>query len=278
MTSKLSQSAQFGEALECFPDFPPRDDMQNFLHLYRVGHASMLPRHFGNPDTTVIGGEVPIAWRPDRGQGVRIPDLLIAFNVSFATLIDRNGYSIDEQGKPPDFVLEVASKSTGFINYTHKRNDYAAFGIPEYWRFDPTSGLFHDAPLAGDRLVDSVYQPIEIVQADEQHYWGRSDILNLSLCWENGLLRWWDPAAGQYLETPDEEAEARTVAEASAAEEQARADSEQVRADREQARAGSEQARAEREQVRGDREQARAEEAEARVRELEERLRRRQES
>ena len=224
MTSKLSQSAQFDEALGMFPDFPPRDDMQNFIHLYRPGHGSMLPRHFGNPDTTVIGGEVPVAWRPSQGPGVRIPDLLIAFNVSYAELIERNGYAIEEQGKPPDFVLEVASKSTGFIDYTRKREDYAAFGIPEYWRFDPTQGQYHDAPLAGDRLVDGGYQPIAIVQTDEQLYWGHSDALNLSLCWEHGLLRWWDPATGSYLETPDEEAEARIAAEARAESEQARAE------------------------------------------------------
>ena len=257
MTSKLSQSAQSGEALECFPDFPPRDDMQNFLHLYRLGHASMLPRHFGNPDTTIIGGEVPVAWRPSRGQTIRIPDLLISFNVSFPTLIDRNGYSIDEQGKPPDFVLEVASPHTALNDYTSKRVDYAAFSIPEYWRFDPTGGDRYPVALAGDRLVDGAYQPIEIIQTGEQLYWGRSDALNLSLCWENGLLRWWDPAAGSYLETPDEEAEARTAAEA---------------------RANNEQARANNEQARADREQARAEEAEGRVRELQEKLRRQQES
>ena len=216
MTSRLRQPEETGETLECFPDFPPRDDMQNFVHLYRLGHASMLPRHFGNPDTTVIGGEVPVAWRPSQGRGVRIPDLLIAFDVNFAALVDRNGYSIEEQGKPPDFVLEVASKSTGFIDYTQKRVDYAAFGIPEYWRFDPTQGQYHDAPLAGDRLVDGGYHSIAIVQTDEQLYWGHSDALNLSLCWEHGLLRWWDPATGSYLETPDEEAEARIVAEARA--------------------------------------------------------------
>ena len=224
MTSRLRQLEETGETLECFPDFPPRDDMQNFVHLYRLGHASMLPRHFGNPDTTVIGGEVPVAWRPSQGRGVRIPDLLIAFDVNFAALVDRNGYSIEEQGKPPDFVLEVASKSTGFIDYTRKREDYAALGIPEYWRFDPTQGQYHDAPLAGNRLVDGGYQPIAIVQTDEQLYWGHSDALNLSLCWEHGLLCWWDPATGSYLETPDEEAEARIAAEARAESAQARAE------------------------------------------------------
>jgi hypothetical protein len=140
-----------------------------------------------------------------------------------AALIETNGYSIVEQGKPPDFVLEVASKTTGFTDYNRKREDYAAFGIPEYWRFDPTSGQYHDAPLAGDRLIEGVYQPVEIIQAGEQHYWGHSDVLNLDLCWENGRLRWWDLMAERYLETHDEEADARIAAEARANEAEARA-------------------------------------------------------
>ena len=60
-------------------------------------------------------------------------------------------------------MLEVASENTGQDDYTEKRDAYAAFGVPEYWRFDPSGGEYHDSPLAGDKLVDGVYQPIEIV-------------------------------------------------------------------------------------------------------------------
>ena len=67
--------------------------------------------HFGNPETTVILSEIAAALMPtgDR-RGVRYPDLLIAFNANPAAIIPRNGYLIPEQGKPPDFVLEVASE------------------------------------------------------------------------------------------------------------------------------------------------------------------------
>ena len=212
MTGKLipkMKSDRTDSSKERFPDFPPRDDMQNFLHLYRTGDPGALERHFGISNSTVVLCEAPVRWTPSQRQGHRIPDLLVAFDANRAIAVDQMGYSITDQGKPPDFVLEIASPTTGEEDYTNKRADYANFGVPEYWRFDSSGGCHHDAPLAGDLLVDGSYRPIEIYQTDETHLWGHSNILNLDLCWENGQLRWWNPATRSYLETHDEEAEGR---------------------------------------------------------------------
>ena len=104
-------------------------------------------------------------------------------------------------------MLEVGSPTTALNDYTTKRDGYAAFGIPEYWRFDPTGGERYPTGLAGDRLVEGAYQPMSIVQVDSDNFWGHSDVLNLDLCWELGRLRWWDPVAQRYLTTYDEEAD-----------------------------------------------------------------------
>ena len=109
------------------------------------------------------------------------------------------------QGKPPDFVLEVASESTGVVDYTDKRRDYAACGIPEYWRFDPSGGFFHEVALAGDRLVEGEYQPIEIQVVGDRTYRGYSEILGLWVYWDERQLRWFDPKSEQFLRTHDEE-------------------------------------------------------------------------
>ena len=122
--------------------------------------------------------------------------MLVAFGVDHAGVIGQRGYSIEEQGKPPDFVLEVASVTTGQNDYTQKRDDYAAFGVPEYWRFDPSGGEYHDATLAGDHLVDGVYQPIEVVRFGETTYRGHSAVLGLDLCWEDGQLPFQPPSVG----------------------------------------------------------------------------------
>ena len=73
---------------------------------------------------------------------MRYPDLLIAFDVDPEAYRLSNAYVISEQGKPPDFVLEIASSKTGKVDTGDKRREYAGLGIPEYWRFDET-GEFH---------------------------------------------------------------------------------------------------------------------------------------
>ena len=255
MTSKPAPQTPPTGRDKRFPDFPPRDDMQNSIYLDRPAHQAVLSRHFGNPDTTIILSEIPVNLRPSQQRDQRIPDLLIAFNVDPDTAIAQRGYATLEQGKPPDFVLEVASLTTGRNDYVDKRADYAGFGIPEYWRFDPTGGLYHDAPLAGDRLVEGAYQPIAVIQWEENHYWGHSAALGLDLCWEKGHLRWWDPVNKGYLLTYDETDEERILA---------------------QARADTEQSARQAVEARADAERSARQAAEARVRELEEELQRRQ--
>ncbi len=194
MTSKLTQQSREPGTLERFPDFPPRDDMQNSLYLDRPAHQAALEVHFGNQDTTIILSEIPVRLTPSQQQGHRIPDLLVAFGVDNALAVEQNGYSIRDQGKPPDLVLEVASETTGEADIIDKRRDYAAFGIPEYWRFDPTGGRRHGAPIAGDRLTGETYQPVEIIEVEPDHLHGHSGVLNLDPCWDHGQLRWYDPA------------------------------------------------------------------------------------
>ena len=192
-----------------FPVFPPRGDMQNPIYLHRPGHLAALSLHLGAPETTMVLGEVPVGRDLSQRRGLRVPDLIIAFGVDRRRIISDRGYSIEHWGKPPDFVLEIASETTAENDVTGKRDDYSAFGIPEYWRFDPTGGEYYPEGLAGDRLVEGMYQPIDIVTVNESHQWGHSQVLGLDLCWEEGWLRWYDPSTRRYLRTFDEEVEER---------------------------------------------------------------------
>ena len=59
--------------------------------------------------------------------------------------------------------MEVASESTAANDLGSKRELYERLGVQEYWRFDHhKDGKYYGQPLAGERLVDGVYQPYEI--------------------------------------------------------------------------------------------------------------------
>ena len=203
------------------PDPPehPEDKMTNFDHLTATGSAHHLIQHLGNPESTLVAGDRYMVVRPTRSlSGSRYPDLLVAFNADPVAYKESNGYIIDEQGKPPDFVLEIASPRTGRVDTGEKRDDYAALNIPEYWRFDET-GEFHGTPLAGDLLTaDGQYQPIAIEEVADGVLQGYSRVLNLFLRWDNGQLRWHDPATGRHIATFEGEREARIRAEQEARE------------------------------------------------------------
>ncbi len=207
------------------PDPPQRepDEMTQYDHLFKTGNSRYLAIHLGNPETTLVEADRWIV--PDsrfNKSRARRPDLLVAFGVNPEAYDDSNGYIVSEQGKPPDFVLEVASESTGDADVGEKREYYAALGITEYWRFDHTpDGRWHGARLAGDRLVDGRYVTIEIAELPDGVLQGYSDVLGLHLCWERGELVFHDPAQGQPIATfesersrADREREARVAAEA----------------------------------------------------------------
>ena len=252
-----------------FPDPPedPEDKMTNFQQMADTGALHHLKQHLGNPDSTLVAGEKYLALAPTRNLvGVRYPDLLVAFGVNPGAYYASNAYVIEEQGKPPDLVLEVASRSSGREDVGPKRETYAGLLVPEYWRFDET-GRYHGVKLAGDRLVKGEYVPIEIEELASGSLQGYSAALDLHLRWEpsglppltvtpargleRGELVFYDPATGSRIATLEDE--------------RARADSEQARADAErEARIAEREARITAE--------AELAAAEARIRQLEERL------
>ena len=202
------------------PDPPKREpyDMTSFDILTITGNAYLLREHLGNQETTLVTGEhyiclAPIAELLGDMPGLRYPDLLVAFGVDPEAYYLSNAYVISEQGKPPDFVLEIASPSTGRIDVVEKRDDYAALGIGEYWRFDET-GESHGTRLAGDRLVNGGYVAIEIEQVENDVLQGYSAALSLNLRWERGELCFFDPETNRSIATLADE---RTRAEAAEA-------------------------------------------------------------
>ena len=232
------------------PDPPEReqDDMTSVQHLGENGNLHHLAQYLGNPGTTIVSGERYIVPEPGTPASQRIsPDMMISFDADPALYRQDNAYVISRQGKPPDLVLEIASRRTGRHDVENKPARYAALGISEYWRFDET-GEFHGTKLAGDRLVEDRYEPIPIEEVSDGVLQGYSAVLNLYVRWERGDLRWHDPQTGQEIPTFQQEREARL------AEEKARLAEQEARLAEQEARLAEQEGRLA---------------AEARVRELE---------
>ena len=95
------------------PEHEP-DDMTSVQHLGENGNLHHLAQYLGNQDTTIVSGERFIVPTPGTPSSQRIsPDLLISFNANPALYRQDNSYVISRQGKPPDLVMEIASRRTG---------------------------------------------------------------------------------------------------------------------------------------------------------------------
>ena len=80
------------------------------------------------------------------------PDCYVVFGLSDAALRSlslegNNTYLLWEVGKPPDFILEIGSRSTARADLGSKRELYAEIGVGEYWRYDATGGERSTASL-----------------------------------------------------------------------------------------------------------------------------------
>ena len=204
--------------------------------------AYLLQDYFSNrPDVFVDSGGEVYYDRSDRIRCKVAPDLYVSFGVDAETVFSRDAYLVWEAGKPPDFALEVASKSTHDRDSGYKPELYAFIEVQEYWRFDPT-GRYHGYQLAGETLVEGVYRPIEISETADGVIQGYSAVLGLLLCVRERRLYFHDPATGLDLAGIREERAARMSAEA-------RAD--QERAARQAAEAEAERLRAELRRLRG---------------------------
>lgn len=127
------------------------------------------------------------------------PDLYIAFGVIPSEIYARNGFVIEEVGKPPDFILEVGSPSTHEVDTERKPILYARLGVGEYWRFDPREGEYYGYSLAGDILSDGEYRPVPMTTEQDGMTWGYSPLLDLNLCARGNRLIFHDPKTGRYL-------------------------------------------------------------------------------
>ena len=237
-------------------DGKPMAENDPQLHAIHYAFGALLLRYAARDDV-YVSADLLIYYEEGNPRISVVPDVFVVFGVEDRK---RGSYKVWEEGKGPDFVLEVASPNTWREDVERKPGVYAGLGVREYFQYDPTGD--HLAPrLQGRRLVGGEYERLTPLESIDRTLTLRSEVLGLELRARGDWMRFHDPATGEDLLTHAEEHAAR-VAEAAAHREEAAAYREEA-----VARQAAE--------LRAEREAAARQAAEARVAELEARLRER---
>ena len=209
--------------LPCGDGLPMPDGAVQWLVLSHTYHA--FEHHFRHRSDVFVGcdGLLYAEPAPDARGRVRplslAPDVMVAYGVQQRR---RQSYLIWQEGDPPAFVLEVASPSTWRRDRDVKPGLYASMGVREYFLYDPVGGRLVPR-LQGNVLEGGGYRALRAGWMDNGASGVWSEVLGLwaYLKGEDEELRWYDPAAGEELETPVEVHAAREEAEARATEDAA---------------------------------------------------------
>ncbi len=217
---------------------------QSLWHGDAVQQATAALRHrFRQRQDTLVAMEVRVYYVRGNNKVWLQPDVQVVFGVKRG---NRSSYKIWEEGKAPDFVLEVASPSTAENDAEHKAREYARIGVREYWRLDPTGSLM-SSPLEGYSVCAGSYDEVEPVAGGQ---WLPSAVLGLELRGESQegatVLVFRDPLTGEEFDGSLAVFEQRRRA----AEDRASAQAKRANAEAERRRAAEDRASAAEERVR----------------------------
>lgn len=188
------------ETADLYPESdgkPMAETERHFREL--VKNFNRIEDHFAHiPDVYVLG-DMMMYYEEGNPRKSISPDIFVAFGIGRK---ERRIYKIWEEGKPPDFVLEFASKGTYRTDLTRKVQLYAAIGIPEYFVYD-VDRRYLPTPLMGFRLIGDEYVQIPALNT------GGLPSLTLGLEFHvlEDSLGIYDPETEAWLKTSAERAE-----------------------------------------------------------------------
>ena len=157
-----------------------------------------LKHHYRNEDDVYVSGNLFMYYVEGDPRRCVSPDVFVVFGVEKKR---RRTYLTWEEGRTPDFVLEVASPKTFSNDMKEKKVLYASvLAVKEYYIYDPLGQIVPS--FIGFRLIDGAYQEIDFV-----HNRLPSAVLGLELGERDGDLRLYNPDTSQWLQTPSERAE-----------------------------------------------------------------------
>ncbi len=160
--------------------------------------AGTLQTRYAHRDDVFVGASLTLYYVDGTEERAIQPDVFVSFG---SPNRPRRVWLAWEEGKLPDFVLEVASKSTHLRDEGEKRAIYERMGIAEYWQFDPT-GEYLSPALQGLRLnANGTYEPLSLTTTPNGMLYSVSSVLDLHVCRDGSRLRLFDPTLGEFLPT-----------------------------------------------------------------------------
>jgi Uma2 family endonuclease len=117
--------------------------------------AALEQRYVDEPRVWA-GGNFLLYFEQGNPRASVSPDVVLVRGVE---KWNRPLYKLWEEGRPPDFVIEVTSGSTRREDMSTKKNLYERLGVSEYFLFDPT-GDYLNPRLQGYRLEQERYRPL----------------------------------------------------------------------------------------------------------------------
>ena len=128
------------------------------------------------------------------------PDVFVVFGVPART---RESYFLWQEARGPDFVMEIASRSTFERDRVAKPERYAGLGVREYWQYDPR-GVLLAPPLQGFVLEHGAYARLPAVILADGTVGVYSPVLGLHARMDGEMVRFHDPVTGHDLRTHQE--------------------------------------------------------------------------
>jgi Uma2 family endonuclease len=170
-----------------------------------------LKDYFQTQADVYVSGNLLIYYQEGHSELSVAPDVFVTFDVPNH---QRNSYKVWEEGKAPDVVIEVTSRSTRKKDEEEKPTLYRQLGIQEYFQYDP-KGEYLKPALKGRRLTGHRrYQALTPIYGLDGSLRFTSRVLDgLELRLERGNLRLFDPKTGNYLFTYSEAVAAYRLAQ-----------------------------------------------------------------
>ena len=160
-----------------------------------IGILRGLESFFGDTPDVYVSGDILMYYVKGDPRKVVSPDVLVTFGIGRKA---RRTYQVWVEGKPPDFVMELSSKSTYQRDLTEKLALYAGLGVSEYFLAD-IEGLYLPSPLMGFRLVAGEYEAVSPDASGSLH----ASRLGLDVHCVRGDLQFYDPVKAEWLQLPE---------------------------------------------------------------------------